>query len=370
MSEYLVVGGGVVGLWSALELASAGASVTVVERSTPGAGATRAAAGILSPTDPPEWQGPLGEFNRAAIADWPECARELEARAGAESGYSRRRELRIGDLESDFVSAASNKGAEFGFEVRVLTRDEASDLAPGAELTDACLLLEPSGSVRTEALVDALTRACRSAGVESVTAEVSRIDPAPDAVRLELADGSELAAENVLVATGAWSGAEGLLDFVPPVSPLVGDGVVLRADVDASFPLLRTEAGSIVPRDDGTVWVGTSKREAGFSTEPDSGTIQTILDRAFAICPSLREAAVERTVAGPRPMSRDGLPFVGPLGERVVLATGHGREGIIHAPLTAKAIARGMSSGDWSSIPAEFRPDAAGRRPAQTAAAG
>jgi glycine oxidase len=104
--------------------------------------------------------------------------------------------------------------------------------------------------------------------------------------------------------------------------------------------------GSVAPRDEGRLWVGTTVRDVGYATLPAAGAVQSILERWTAVLPAIADLGVERVGCGLRPGSPDGMPFVGPGRRRgLAVGTGHGREGIIQAPLTGAALA-GLAAGE------------------------
>jgi glycine oxidase len=202
--------------------------------------------------------------------------------------------------------------------------------------------------VRTDALTAALLAACAQRGVRiHEGAAVAGVEP--QAAVLETGD--RVRADRVVIATGAWSA--GFAFVRPAVRPVLGESLVLRAHDVCRIPV-RSSAGSVVPRSDGTYHVGTTVRERGFQSLPSVGSVRRVLENATRLFPLLDEAELVGARSGLRPMSADGLPVIGPTGT-AVLATGHGREGIIHAPETARLVARGVLADDWSEVPASFR---------------
>jgi glycine oxidase len=348
--EIVVAGAGVIGLAVARELAGGGARVTVLERGRAGRGATWAAAGILSPTDPHEWAGGLGAFNAAAIAQWPQWQADLAEETGLDTGFERRGELRVGPPGDRFV-AATREGARLaGWACEELDADALRAAEPNlaADGLEGVHLPGTAG-VRTDALTAALLAACAQRGVTvREGATVGGVEPG--AAVLET--GERVRGDRVVLAAGAWSAAFAFIR--PAVRPVLGESLVLRAHDVCRIPV-RSSAGSVVPRADGSYHVGTTLRERGFQSHPSVASVRRVLDNATRLFPSLDDAELLEARSGLRPMSADGLPIVGPTGTAVV-ATGHGREGIIHAPATARLVARGILDDDWSGVPDAFRP--------------
>jgi glycine oxidase len=348
--EIVVAGAGVIGLAAARELAGGGAHVTVLEAGRAGRGATWAAAGILSPTDPHEWTGGLGAFNAAAIALWPGWQAELAEETGLDTGFERRGELRVGPPGERFVEATREGARLAGWPIEELDADGLRAAEPNLRAEGlAGIHLPHTAGVRTDALTAALLASCAQRGVSlREGATVGGVEPRAAV----LASGERVRADRVVIAAGAWSGAFAFIR--PAVRPVLGESIVLRAHDVCRIPV-RSSAGSVVPRSDGTYHVGTTVRERGFQSRPSVASVRRVLDNATRLFPQLDEAELVGARSGLRPVSADGLPVIGPTGTAVV-ATGHGREGIIHAPETARLVARGVLDDDWSGVPDAFRP--------------
>lgn len=352
MADVVVAGGGVVGLAVARELAGRGARVVVCERGAPGGGATWASAGILSPTAPHEWEGALGAFNAAAIGAWPAWADALADETGVPSGLERRGELRVGAPGERFLVATERGAAAAGW---ACERVDAREVEPALAADGLDVLHLPgSAGVATDVFVRALLASCAARGVEVRTgAEVVHVASGV----VELRGGERLACGTVVVATGAWVPAP--LDPAL-VRPVLGESLIVRPGAGAGAPRvpIRSSAGSVVPRADGTAWLGTTVLDRGFQAAPSLGSVAAIAANATRLVPALRDAAFAEARSGLRPVSADGLPLLGPAREaepRLVLATGHGREGIIHAPPTATLLADGVLDGAWAAIPPALR---------------
>jgi glycine oxidase len=355
--EIVVVGAGVIGLALARELAGRGARVTVLERERPGAGATRAAAGILSPTDPHEWVGVLGDFNRDAIAGWGAWQAELGDETGLPTGYEQRGELRVGPPGERFVAATREGASAAGWAWEPVDADGLRALEPGlaADGLEGVRLPGTAGVV-TDRLVAALEASCRGRGVDVRAGCVAAaVDERARALVLE--GGERIAYGELVLATGAWTSAWAPGRARPAIRPVLGENVLVRGEGLCAIPI-RSSRGSIVPRADGTYHVGTTVLEHGFQDEPSVGSVRRILENAMRLLPALADAGFVEARSGLRPMSADGLPVLGPAGDGIAVATGHGREGIIHAPLTAQVVAAGVLDGDWSGVPEAFRPSA------------
>jgi glycine oxidase len=211
-------------------------------------------------------------------------------------------------------------------------------------------------SVHNRALMAALAAACRLDGVTEVPAAASSLLVEHDrAVGVRLDDGSCLRGGSVVLAAGAWtplvSGVPAGL--VPPVRPVKGQILRLRTTADTGPVLTRTVRALVhgtsvylVPRADGEVVVGATSEERGFDDAVTAGGVWELLRDARAVLPVVTELVLVEAWAGLRPGSPDNVPLVGQSGlPGLLLATGHGRNGILLAPLTADLVA-GAVLGD------------------------
>lgn len=359
--DVAVVGGGVIGLAVACELACADRAVAVVDAGRCGGGATRAAGGILSPTDRHEWHGDLGDLNRRSLAMWPAWLAGLEAEAGLSAGYRPAAEVRVA-RDSDGLQALADArdGADrWGLAATPLNWERCRERAPWlAQRGRAGLLVEGVASVDPDGLVAVLAAAARARGVRLV--EGVRVAAEHLTARGGLAVGGAppVRAAVAILAGGAWMGQA----WVPggarlPVRPVLGEGIVVRPEgrMAPDAPVVRTATGSIVPRRDGRVWIGTTLAECGFRTQPRLEGVGQIVSAALEVAPGLAAAAFIEVRAGLRPISDGGGPRVVGHSSGAICVGGHGREGLIQAPVTAWAVARGVVHGRWDGIPAAFR---------------
>jgi glycine oxidase len=356
--DAVVVGGGAIGLASALRLAQRGLAVTVVDPD-PGSGASGVAAGMLAPvTEARPGEEDLLRLNLASWSRWPDFAAEVEAGAavdgGTSVGYQADGTL-VAALDADDRAALDDLVARqrsLGLEVTTLRGREARALEPGlAPSVRAGALAAGERSVDPAALVAALGRLAAAAGVTAVAALVERVvvDPAGDRVTgVALAGGQVLAAGRVVLAAGSWTGTlDGLPNEArPPVRPVKGQILTLRQP--PGDPLLtRTVRGLVrgssiylVPRRDGRVVAGATVEERGWDTRVTAGGAYELLRDVLALVPGLDDAELVAVRTGLRPGSPDDLPMIGPSAlDGLVVATGHYRNGILLTPVTAEAVA-------------------------------
>jgi glycine oxidase len=354
--DAVIVGGGVIGLCCAWRLARRGAEVVVLDRSEPPAGATRVAAGMLAPIGELAFGEP--ELLRMTIAGakiYPDFVAELEAAAELVTGYTRHGALHIA-LDRDEAAElrrVHDLQRSLGLGAEWLPPRRCRELEPG---------LTPSfnGGVHApdEAAIDprrmtmALLAALAGAGVE-LRSGTDVVAPLLEDARLEgvrTGAGDELLASHVVLATGAWAGAEGWLpeSARPPVRPVKGEILELRS-ADGQPPCERIVASErvyLVPRPDGRLIVGATTEERGFDATVTAGGVHELLREAYRLLPDVAEMELVETMAGLRPGTPDNLPLIGPgTLDGLILACGHYRNGILLAPLTGDAVA-GVVAGD------------------------
>lgn len=328
--DVIVVGGGVIGLAAAWRIAQRGLSVAVVDRGEPGAGATRAAAGMLAPVTEAEFEDePALEARLASAATWPAFAAELAAASGVDTGYRRNGCLSValGADELEEVRRHHDFRLQLGLAAEWLPSSRCRELEPALSTAVSGGSFTPDdGEVDPRAVTRALIAALERAGVPILRATVSSLDEAKEHGR------------TVVAATGAW--ADWLPEDVRPrVRPVKGQIVRLRGPALIERTI-RTPEVYVVPRASGEVVLGATVEERGFDTTVTAGAVLELLRESYRALPDLAEHEFVEASAGLRPCLPDNLPLV----ERskldgLVIATGHFRNGILLAPHTADRIA-------------------------------
>jgi glycine oxidase len=352
----VVVGGGAIGLSVAWRAAERGVRVTVVDPA-PASGASRVAAGMLAPVT----EVHFGEEGLLALAlessrRYPDFVGELEVATGQSTGYRPCGTLAVardGDDLAELHQVAAYQ-ERLGLTVeRVRARDCRAlepALAPGIR---GGVLVEGDHQVDPRRLLAALLAACRRAGVVLVQSRALRWEPG----RLHLDNGPALAPDVVVLASGAWSTRlEGLPTALAAlVRPVKGQLARLHGDPFLSHNVRGLDA-YLVPRADGEVVVGATVEERGFDPTVTAGAVHDLLRAAVELVPDVRELALVSTEAGFRPGTPDNAPLLGSAEDGLVLATGHYRNGILLAPVTADAIADLLVTGALPAIAAPFAP--------------
>jgi glycine oxidase len=348
--DVVVVGAGVIGLACAWRAAERGLRVLVIERDRPGAGASNVAAGMLAPVGEATWgEDRLLELALASHRLWPRFAEELATAAGGEPAY-----LQLGALH---VALDRDEAAELRRRFELMrSLDLAADwLRPGA-----CRELEPGlGSVSAgvhapheaavdpRSLVGALATAFEAAGGRIEIAEVTGAVVDGDRLAgVRTGDGREHLAGATVLAAGSWSAPDWLPPAArPPIRPVKGQILTLRGSAvePVCERIVVSERVYLVPRADGRLVVGATVEEQGFDTRVTAGGVHELLREAYRALPEVAELELVEAMAGLRPTTPDNLPLIGPGPiEGLVLATGHFRNGILLAPITAERVAAAL----------------------------
>jgi glycine oxidase len=369
------VGGGVIGLACAWRAAQAGARVVVLERAEPPAGATNVAAGMLAPVGELSYgERELLEMMLTSGALWPEFAAEVEAASGLETGFRADGALHVA-LDRDEAGELRRRHElqrELGLDAEWLTPRRCRELEPGLTTTFVGgVLARGDASVDPRRLALALAAALRAAGGELRTG-TEVVDGLWDGERLvgvrtapspaqpsvlsnpvgDKGQRVDVRADTVVLCTGAWSGQTPWLPDAarPPVRPVKGEVIELRPREGEPVPASRivcSERVYLVPRPDGRLIVGATQEERGFDTVVTAGGVHELLREAYRVLPDVAEMELVGMIAGLRPGTPDNLPIVGPGAvDGLLLATGHFRNGIMLAPITARNVAAMLSGAE------------------------
>ena len=357
--KVVVLGGGVIGLSIAWRAAVAGVDTTVIDPE-PGRGASGVAAGMLAPvTEVHYGEEALLALNLASARRYPDFVADLEEAAGVSTGYRPSGTVSVARDADDLAALEELVGYQrgLGLDVERLRSRELRRLEPGlAPGIRGGAMVAGDHQVDPRRLVAALLTACRRAGV-GFHRERGRC---VDGRSVALESGVLVEADAVVVAAGAWSAAvANLAPFLtPPVRPVKGQ--ILRLRGRGEPPIRRNVRGAevyLVPRADGEVVVGATVEERGFDTEVTGGAVHELLRAAIELVPDVAELALVETAAGLRPGTPDNAPLLGATAiEGLVLATGHFRNGILLAPVTADAVVDLLATGEVPAGMAPFSP--------------
>ena len=366
--DVIIVGGGIIGLSLAIELRKHGAAVLVVERGEPGREASHAAGGMLVDCSV-ETAEPLQPLAVASAKMYPEFVRELEVESGMKvdlrdqgtilflskehlgnpaltSPQLRPAAISLAELEQ--LEPALNFGKKTEADRKALQafREECGNQHSIEEI-EAFFRSIPGRalhlkerSVDPRALTAAAFKTAKNRGVDFSSGDpVASVHVSEGHTTGITTSKTSFAASKVVNCAGAWAGEIAPLPF--PARPIKGQMLCLvMPSRELLKHVIRSPEVYLIPRSDGRLLVGATVEEAGFDKRTDPDTMQRFHRAALALVPKLAGAKILEDWAGLRPGTPDGLPILGATEiPGYYVATGHFRDGILLAPITAQLVA-------------------------------
>ena len=362
--DVAIVGGGVIGLSAAWRLAATGLAVAVFERGEVGCGASLAATGMLAAATELEPGG--ADLLALALESqrlWPRFRDALEAETGFDIDYRPEGTLTvaIGRDEVDRLRFRHELQARHGLATRWLDGAAARALEPALRPSVAAgIFCAEDHQVDPRRLVPALRRAAAARGARILEhLAVASLDLAGGRVGGVVTAQGLCRAATVVIATGAWAGDRAVLGdaLSVPVRPLKGQALALRATARTGVPahVVWTEQVHLAPKGGDKLLVGATVEECGFDAAVTAGAVFALLDGARRALPSIEDMEVEAVWTGFRPTSDDDAPILGTTAiAGLVLATGHHRNGILLAPVSAAAIHDLVTAGAMTGAATRF----------------
>ena len=371
--DVVVVGAGVIGCAVAYELARRGADVLVMDSRGVGRGATQASAGMLTPYIEGYSRGPLLDLAVRSLSLYDQFVADVGADSARRIPYARSGSLEVSlDDSSDRLRRVADDLAAANVPCTLLDAAATHDTEPlVAPDVSAGLLIPEHGYLVARDFTQALAAAAEKRGATFARSEgphaavtgardqVRRLAPSDRYLRVET-DHSTVLARHVVLAAGCWSGGVEI-EGVPsaPVRPVRGQLLHLAW---SGQPLRRITWSSrcyMVPLDDGSALVGATVEEAGFDECATVAGVRDLLDAACELVPQAWQAGFLGARVGLRPGTPDDLPIVGSSSHvpGLIYATGHYRNGVLLAPLTAKLVSDLVLDGRRDAALAITSPD-------------
>jgi glycine oxidase len=364
-TDAVVIGAGVIGCAVAWRLGQAGMRVVVVERGRVGGEASHAAAGMLAPLAEADREDEFFNLTAASLASYADFARELKASSGVDVEYRDEGTLCLALTENDEEELERRWQwlHEAGLNVRRLNAGRALKLEPLLNQTLRFALKFPGDhQVDNRRLMTALHGAARNAGIEFLTHTEARELLTENVAGRNRVSGvatarGEIHARTVVIAAGSWSSllrCDEAQRF--EVEPARGQMAALEMPAPAARHVIYSRRGYLVPRLGGYLIAGSTTERAGYDKRVTAGGLASVINNAIEIMPCVADRAVIETWAGLRPRAPDDLPILGPdpRVEGLIYATGHYRNGILLAPITAQAIGELVVKGESSVDLAPF----------------
>lgn len=333
--DFLIVGGGVIGCATAMELAVAGARVTLLERGSLGGESSWAGAGLLYPLLPWDYRTEVTALTSAGRALYPEWVARLRADSGIDPQYIQSGLLVFPPYDREKAMAWAAAHHESMAEVSPRLVDAALGQLGMA------LWLPQVAQLRNPRLMQALRGALAKHGVkvlEGVEAKEFQV-LGRNVQAVAALDGSLHEAGQVVVASGAWTG--GLLGSLGrglAIRPVRGQVLLYKSDAPLLRPMVMLDGTYLIPREDGHMLVGSTLEEVGFDKSITDHALTSLKQKAERVLPRLRGMEPVKQWAGLRPGSPDNIPVIGrhPELENLWVSSGHFRYGVTMAPSSAR----------------------------------
>ncbi|GGY03728.1 putative D-amino acid oxidase [Litchfieldella qijiaojingensis] len=363
MSDFLIVGGGVIGMMTALQLADAGHEVTLLERGDCGREASWAGGGIVSPLYPWRYSAPISNLSRWSEGYYPELSLRLLEETGIDPEYCQKGllYLRVED-EAEALAWARVVGKPLERVDSDFLYAKEPNAAPGC---DGALWMPTLGSIRNPRLVKALrarlsamSRVSLKEGVEVIglrrqEERIAAVETAIGEFAVPEANGQ------VIICGGAW--AAQLVESIGirlPVRPVKGQMILFKAPPGLVSRVVLMDGRYVIPRGDGRVLAGSTLEEVGFDKTPTMEACDSLWHSATRIVPALADCEIEHHWAGLRPGSPDGIPFIGRLPgfDNLHVNAGHYRNGLVLAPASTRLLVDQLLGREPIVDPAPYRP--------------
>ncbi len=371
-ADVIVIGGGVIGCSIALRLAQARISVMVIDRGEPGAEASSAAAGMLAPQGEMVEPSPFFELCAASRDLYPRFVAELEELGNESLGYHRDGCLLVGidEEECSTLEEIYRAQSRLGLPLEILTTEAVCRRVPGLSHQIRCGIFIPGDHwLDNERLSRVLLNACQRLGVtfrtgSAVTklngrnARVESVEVSPGSTGA----GCSFSGGQFVLAAGCWSGNLAALFGIPlRMEPCRGQMIEFDCPTDLPF-VIRRGHHYLVPRPPGLLLAGTTAEYVGYEKAVTGEGLRSILEGTTRVAPFVKDLRFRRAWSGLRPDTADHLPILG-YGEleNLIFATGHFRNGILLAPVTAQLILELVLTKSTSRPIEAYRPARFGR---------
>jgi glycine oxidase len=340
LSDAIVVGAGLIGMFCAREYVQSGLTVTLLERGQPGGESSWAGGGILSPLYPWRYPDAVTELARWSQLRYAALCGELEQATGIDPQYTHSGLLVLDDEYSKIKEWVDR----FDVNVKLLVHSEITEIEPALTTEfDQAIWMPDVAQVRNPRFAAALRQDLENRGVDIRSQQtVTGFNIVGNKVTGVKTDQGLLHAGQTIVAAGAWSGE--LLKqtgFSLPVKPVRGQMVLFKAKPAQINRISLYRDHYVIPRRDGRVLAGSTLEQVGFDKRTTESALAILRDHAIQLIPELQNVDIEHHWAGLRPGSPNGIPYIGqhPSLEQLFINAGHFRNGVVLAPGSARLLA-------------------------------
>jgi glycine oxidase len=349
--EVIIFGGGVIGLMIARELAKRKIDqICILEKGAVGMESSWAAAGMLSPDCESLVKDGFYDLCKASLSLYPALAEELESETGIDIELDLKGSLKVAQSQQEaaVLTETVKNQSKAGITAELVKSQSLKEFEPALSDQVSLVAFYPEdGVVENRRLVAALKRACLDLNVdikEHCLAEglsANNLGKPNQTFVVRLRNGLEIEAKKIVIAAGAWSGeflAHENRDI--QFKPIRGQMLSYRVRNLELGHIIQGEECYLVYRRDRRLLVGSTSEDVGFKKAVTAEALSRLRESAEALIPALKSIVPNEAWAGLRPKFAKGEPLIGPLEniQDVLVATGHYRNGILLAPITAKII--------------------------------
>jgi len=338
--DIIIIGGGIIGMLSARELAAAGARVTIIDKSHWGQESSWAGGGILSPLYPWRYSGAVNRLAYWSQQTYQELSLSLHAATGIDPQWTRSGLL---VLDQEQQSEAKTWARDYSMPAESITPAQDPRFRCQTPTPDADALWFPEiAHIRNPRLLQALHQELEASGVDfRLHHEVTGFEQSANRVHTALTTAGPVAGEQFLICAGAWSGVLAqTLRLNLAITPVKGQMLLFDAKPDTVPCMVLQQGRYLIPRQDGKVLVGSTLEHTGFEKKTTDAARQELFDFAVSVYPALSGFPIQKHWAGLRPGIDDGVPVIDqhPDFDNVFINTGHYRNGVVLAPASSRLI--------------------------------
>ncbi len=337
MSDYIIIGGGLIGTLTARELAMAGCQVTLLEQNRVGRESSWAGGGIISPLYPWRYHDSITALASWGQRQYPALASALHEESGTDPEYTKSGLL---ILEPEDQEHALSWGEQQPQPLINLDKSATKVCEPALTIpTDHAIWMPEVAQVRNPRLVRAVRDGIKNHIEIRENSKVTGFVIERGRLRGVKLESEVIPTERAIICAGAWSG-DLLQDLVPTpkIEPVLGQMILFRSQPGAITHMVLHQDRYVIPRRDGRVLAGSTLEYRGFDKTTTEDAKHSLKDFAIKHFPLLGEAEIEHHWAGLRPGSPSGIPYIGPIpdAEGLLLNAGHFRNGVVLGPASAR----------------------------------
>lgn len=339
--DILIIGGGIIGLLTARELAMAGESVTVIDKSELGTESSWAGGGILSPLYPWRYSAAVNQLAKWGQQYYPKLVQQLIDEGCTDPEWTQSGLL---VLDPSDISEASAWAKGYGLDFHYVDNEQAMQLEPALGMQCEQSLWFPGiAQVRNPRFLKALQQSCQHHGITIVTgAEVNHLVRKNGHIAGAEANGATYRADKVVITSGAWS-ANLLkeLGLEVEIDPVRGQMLMYRGEPGQVRHMVLKDSHYVIPRRDGRILIGSTLEKVGFDKSTTEAGKAELIEFAEVLMPCFAKLPIERQWSGLRPGSPQGIPYICciPQFPGLYLNSGHYRNGVILGPASARLMA-------------------------------